>query len=46
MLYENDRYNWKAGEAVLTDKDGRPVDMNKLNELDELDENEEEAKRA
>ena len=23
----NDRYEWKAGDVVITDRDGKPIDM-------------------
>ena len=28
-----DRFVWRAGDVVITDKDGRPVDLNKLAQL-------------
>lgn len=27
-----DRYTWKKGEVVITDRNGKPIDMNKLND--------------
>ena len=31
----NDRYEWTAGDVVITDRDGKPVDVNALDDEDE-----------
>lgn len=27
----SDRFTWKKGDAVITDRNGNPIDFNKLN---------------
>ena len=28
----DDRYSWKKGEVVITDRNGKPVDLSKLDD--------------
>lgn len=47
-MERNDRFIWKAGDVVITDKDGRPIDLNKLAQLARekaAEQNEEEAEQ-
>ena len=34
MMLENrdDRFTWNKGEAVITDREGNPIDLDKLDE--------------
>ena len=41
-----DKFVWKAGDVVLTDKDGRPIDLKKLAQLAKEKAAEQNAKEA
>ena len=41
-MKREDRFTWNKGEAVITDRDGNPIDLDKLDE--EPDDGEEEKK--